>query len=86
MDIHKEKFHFYGGKCLLRKVVHNWEEKFSQGLSKVADHARPGRPDEIATEETVQRVEELIRVDLRIMMDSVATALGFSIQHNCMII
>jgi hypothetical protein len=27
----------YGGKCLLRKAVHNWVEKFSQGRSKVAD-------------------------------------------------
>jgi hypothetical protein len=41
-DIHKEIFPFYGGKCLLRKAVHTWVEKFSQGLSKVADDARPG--------------------------------------------
>jgi hypothetical protein len=34
-------FHVYGGKCLSRKVVHNWVEKFSQGRSKVADGARP---------------------------------------------
>jgi hypothetical protein len=30
------------------------------------------------TEATVQQVEELIRVDRRIMIQSVATALGFS--------
>jgi hypothetical protein len=41
-DIHKEKFPFYGGKCLSRKAVHNWAEKFSQGLSKSADYVRPG--------------------------------------------
>jgi hypothetical protein len=40
----------YGGKCLPRKVVHNWEDKFSQGRSNVADDARPGRPIEITTE------------------------------------
>jgi hypothetical protein len=38
-DIHKEMFPAYGGKCLLRKAVHNWVEKFSQGCSKVADDA-----------------------------------------------
>jgi hypothetical protein len=26
-DIHKEMFPVYGGKCLLRKAVHNWVEK-----------------------------------------------------------
>jgi hypothetical protein len=41
-DIHKEMFRVYGGKCLSRKAVHNWVEKFSQGLLKVADDARPG--------------------------------------------
>jgi hypothetical protein len=36
-DIHKEMFPVYGGKCLSRKVVHNWVKKFSQGRSKVTD-------------------------------------------------
>jgi hypothetical protein len=38
-DIHKEIFPVYGGKCLPRKAIHNWVEKFSQGHSKVADDA-----------------------------------------------
>jgi hypothetical protein len=41
-DIHKEMFPVYGEKCLTLKAVHNWIEKFSQGLSKVADDALPG--------------------------------------------
>jgi hypothetical protein len=36
-DIHIEMFPVSGGKCLSRKAVHNWDEKFSQGRSKVAD-------------------------------------------------
>jgi hypothetical protein len=43
-DIHKEMFPLYGGKCLSRKAVHNWFEKFSQGRSKVADDGRRSRP------------------------------------------
>jgi hypothetical protein len=35
-------FPVFGEKCLSRKAVHNWVEKFSQGRSKVADDARPG--------------------------------------------
>jgi transposase len=87
-DIHKEMFPVDGGKCLSGKAVHNWVDKFSQGRSKVADNSRPGRPVEIATEKTVQRVEKLFRADRRITTDSVATALGcphgltYSIMHE----
>jgi hypothetical protein len=59
-------------------VVHNWIEKFSQGRSKIADDSRSVRPVEIATEATVQLVEELIREDRRITIDSVVTALRCS--------
>jgi hypothetical protein len=45
-DIHKEMFPVYGGKCLSRKAVHMWFEKFSQGRWEVADDAR--RSAEIA--------------------------------------
>jgi hypothetical protein len=69
-DIHKEIFPVNSGKCLSRKAVHNWVERFSQGRLKVAD-ARPGRHVGIASETAVKRVEELIRVDGR-MIDSVA--------------
>jgi hypothetical protein len=36
-DICKEMFLVHGGKCLLRKEVHIWVEKYSQGRSKAAD-------------------------------------------------
>jgi hypothetical protein len=41
-DIHKEIIPVYGGKCLSRKAVHNWVEKFSEGRSKVTDDAQLG--------------------------------------------
>jgi transposase len=66
----------YGGKCLSRKAVHNWVQKFSEGRSKITDDSRPGRPVEIATEATVQRVEGLIRADRKITIHSAAIALG----------
>jgi hypothetical protein len=49
----KQMFPVYGGKCLSRKAVHNWAEKFFQGRSKVADDARPGAE---VTETTVERL------------------------------
>jgi transposase len=81
-------FSAYVGKCLSRKAIHKWVEKFSQGRSKVAGDARPGHPVEIATEATAQWLEDLIRADRRIRIDSVATALGcshglaYSIMHD----
>jgi hypothetical protein len=51
-DIHKKMFSVYTGKCLPRKAVHNWFEKFSQGRSIVEVDARPSA--EVA-ETTVKR-------------------------------
>jgi transposase len=58
------------------KAAHNWVKKFPQGSPKVVYDAQPGRPVEIATETTVQQVEELIPAVKRITTDGVATALG----------
>jgi hypothetical protein len=82
-DIHKEMFPICCGKCLSRKAVHNWVQKFSQGRSKVADDARPGRHVETATEATVLRVEELIRADRRITIDSVAMLVEDMSRNKC---
>jgi hypothetical protein len=53
MDVHKGMFPVYRGKCLSRKAVHNWVEKFSQGRSEVVDDARPGAE---VPETTVKRL------------------------------
>jgi transposase len=59
-----------------RKAFYNWVEKLSQGRLKVADNVRRGRPVDIVTGASVQRVEELIGTGMGIRIDSVATALG----------
>jgi hypothetical protein len=35
-DIHKEMFPVYGRKCLSRKAVYNWVEKFSQAFENLS--------------------------------------------------
>jgi hypothetical protein len=52
-DIHEEVDPVYGGKCLTRKPVHNWVNKFSQGRSEVAVDARPSAE---MVETTVKRL------------------------------
>jgi hypothetical protein len=78
-DIHKDFFPDYGGKCLSRKAAHNLVEKFSQGCSKAADVARPGRLVQIATEATLQQVKSRYEDN-----DTQCTRVfsWFSIQHN----
>jgi hypothetical protein len=39
----KEMFPVYGGKCLSRKAVHNWVDRFSEGRSKVSDDETEAR-------------------------------------------
>jgi len=64
-DIHKEMLPMYGEHCLSRKAVHNWLQKYSEGRTSIEDEHRAGRPVEIATPETLQRVEDIIRAARR---------------------
>ncbi|KAG8226763.1 hypothetical protein J437_LFUL000271 [Ladona fulva] len=69
-DIHKEMA-MYGGHCLSHQAIHNWVQNFSEGWTIC-------RPVEIATPETLQRVEDIVLSDRRVIIDAVATAIGCS--------
>lgn len=77
-EIHHEMLPVYGMECLSRKAVYNWVEKFKGGRSNVEDDVRPGRPVEIATDETMKKVDEMIRSDRRITVAHVARSVGCS--------
>jgi hypothetical protein len=51
---------------------------FSEGRASIEDEHRVGRPVEIATPATLQRVEDIIRADRRVTIDAIATAIGCS--------
>jgi len=68
-DIHKEMLPIYGEHCLSRQAVHNWVQKFSEWRTSIEDEHRAGRPVEIATPETLQRVEDIIRAERRVTVD-----------------
>jgi transposase len=70
-DIHKEMLPMYGEHCLSRHAVHNWVQKFPEGWTSIEDEHRAGRPVEIATPETLQRVEDIIRAERRVTVDAV---------------
>ena len=77
-DINKEMLPMYGEHCLSRQAVHNWVQKFSKVRTNIEDEHQAGRPVEIATPETLQRVEDIIRAERRVTVDAVATAIGCS--------
>ena len=81
-DNHKEMLPMYREHCLSRQVVHNWVQKFSEGRTSIEDEHRAGRPVEIATQETLQRVEDIIRAERRVTIDAVATAIGAAIRRK----
>ena len=62
-DIHKEMLPMYGEHCLSHQAIHNWVQKFSEGWTSIEDEHQAGRPVEIATPETLQRVEDIIRAE-----------------------
>ena len=69
-DIHKEMLPMYGEHCLSRQVVHNWVRKFSEGRTSIQDEHRAGRLVEIATPETLQRIEDIIRAERRVTVNA----------------
>ena len=75
-DIHKEMLPMYGEHCLSCQAVRNWVQKFSEGQTSIEDERRAGRPVEIATPETLQRVEDIIRAERRVTVVAVATAIS----------
>jgi len=68
----------YGEHCLSRQAVHNWVQKFSEGRTSIEDEHRAGWLVEIATPETLRRVEDIIQAERRVTVDAVATAIGCS--------
>jgi len=80
-DIHKEMLTMYGEHCLSRQAVHNWVQKFSEGRKSIEDEHRAGRPVEIATPETLQRVEYIIRAERRVTIDAFSHLFG-PLKHN----
>ena len=87
-DIHKEMLPVYAEKCLSRKAVFSWVNKFKRGRAKIVDESRSGRPVQIATDGTVQRVNDLVMGDRRVTIDCVANVIGcshgsaYSIMHE----
>ena len=66
----------YPDVCLPLQQVYEWDRKFKNGASRVADAEHPSRPHTACTPARVQHVERVTREDRRITTDEVALQRG----------
>ena len=68
----------HGDACLSLQQVYDWDRKFKNGVSSVADSACSGRPHTADTPEMVAGVERVLREIRRITLNEVVSKLNIS--------
>ena len=71
----------YGNECLSRARVFEWFKRFQDGREDVEDDSRPGCPSMSKTDETIEKVGNLIRSDRRLTIRAIAETVG--IDQEC---
>ena len=56
----------YGEDCMSRARVFEWHKRFSEGRESVKDDDRPGCPRTAATDDSIEKVRDVIRKDRRL--------------------
>ena len=55
------------------KLFFKWMKAFKDGRKSITNNSRNGRSVDVSTSESVQAVEDMIRLDRRISFDEIAT-------------
>jgi len=79
-DIHHRLQRVYGDVCMSASNVRQWVKHFKDGNTSIQDQPHSGRPRTASTEPNKKRVDEIIKKDRRVMLDTIATKFG--IGHN----
>jgi transposase len=79
-DIHQRLQRVYGDVFMGASNVRQWVKHFKDGKTSIQDQLRSGCPRTASTEPNKKRVDEIIKEDRRVMLDTIATKLG--IGHN----
>lgn len=66
------------------KTVHKWIEEFKRGRTSCEDAARSGRPNEVTTEEMIEKVHKIVLADRRLKVRELAELVDISSErvHN----
>ena len=66
----------YGDSSLSRARVFEWCKRFSEGRESTEDDQRPGRPVTVSTQETVTKINQIVRADRRMSIRIIAEAVN----------
>ena len=66
----------YGSAAMSRAIVYRWYSRFRDGREDVKDDARNGRPSTERTDENVESVRRLLKVDCRTTLQMIADRLN----------
>ena len=67
IEIHRQLMEVYGESCMDVKNIRKWCREFTAGRTEIHDEERSGRPS--ISDETVAKVEQILRQDRRITLD-----------------
>ena len=62
----------YGEDCMSRAPVFEWHKRFSEGRESVNDDDRPDHPRTAVTDDSIEKVRDVIRKDRRLGVRAVA--------------
>ena len=66
----------YGDNSLSRAHVFEWCKRFSEGRESTEDEQRPGRPVTVSTQETITKINQIVRADRRMSIRMIAEAVN----------
>jgi len=68
----------YGDAAVTTKTVYRWFERFRNGCESVEDEERSGHPSTSKTQESVERVSEMIRSNRQLTIREISEDLNIS--------
>ena len=75
-EIHQRLQHAYESVCMDASSVRRGVKHFKAGNTSIQDDPRSGRPRTDSTERNKKKVDEIIQVDRRVTVDTIARTLG----------
>ena len=75
-DIHHRLQRVYGDVCMGASSVGRWAKHFKDGNTSIQDQPRSGHPRTVSTEPNKKRVDEIIKEDRHVTLDTIATKPG----------
>ena len=73
----------YGDNSLSRARVFKWCKRFSEGRESTEDDQHPGRPVTVSTQETVTKINQIVRADRRKSIRMIAEAVNADKETCC---